>query len=405
MALLGAQFVSAVSPNPVGSLQAYAGASAPTGWLLCDGGQTLITAYPELYSVLGTTYGSLTNGSGGAGSTHFRVPDLRGRVPIGAGTGAGQGASGSGAPSGTALTARTRGGFGGDERLQTHTHTQDAHGHTLGGGQSFGTNFGPNAGGVATFGLSVAIVNTNTYQGPYSAQNTTATNQNAGSGSSENMPPFLVTNYIIRAISETPRSGIAYGSTPPIVTALPANPQFGEEVSLVSGGILLHRQWNGSQWVTVGSGARQVLNAYSVVTPAERQDIMSNAWVNITGLEIAVTPVSTSSRFILEANIHHSGTYVSSFSFSRNGTVITSHSNLNENGSIATSYWNNAVDNAYMISTPLGYVDAPATTSQVTYRVVGTSSWNGETNRVMRINDRGTDMRSISNFSIWEVAS
>lgn len=210
---------------------------------------------------------------------------------------------------------------------------------------------------------------------------------------------------IIKAYGDAPRSGVSLGNTPPIVTALPSNPQFGEEVHLVSGNILLHQQWNGSVWRRVGTAASQVVNAYSANTPAERQDIMTNAWVNITGLEITLTPISTTSRFILMANIHHSGTYVSSFSFSRNGTVVVSHANLNENGSIATSYWNNAIDNAYMISTPLSYIDAPATTSSLTYRVVGTSSWNGETNRVMRINDRGTDMRSISNFAIWEVAS
>ena len=374
MAQIGAQYVQAVDPNPVGSLQAFAGANAPTGWLLCNGSEQPIATYPELYSVLSTTYGALTNGTGGAGSTHFRVPDLRGRMPIGAGN------DGSSENNQT----RTRGVKGGDTRMPAHTHPIQR------------TNVA--ASGQGTDTSTVYKLQQGTGAG-YSDT------QTSGSGGGDNMPPFLVTNYIIKATSSIPRGGTALGSTPPIVTALPANPQFGEEVDLLSGGVLLRRKWNGSQWVVVASGARQVLNAYSAMTPAERQDIMVNAWVNINGLEITLTPVSTSSRFIMEANIHHSGTYVSSFSFSRNGTVVASHGNVNENGAIATSYWNNAVDNAYMITTPLGYVDAPATTSSVTYRVVGTSSWNGETNRIMRINDRGTDMRSISNFSIWEVAS
>ena len=188
----GAAWVDVYPAQPAGSLTAYAGASAPAGWLLCDGTAVSRTTYATLFGLLSTTYGA------GNGTTTFNLPDMRGRMPMGAGTGVGQGASGSGAPSGTALTARTRGGFGGDERMQTHTHVQNAHGHTLGPGQSFGTSFGPNAGGVATFGLSVAIINTNTYQGPYEAQANTATNQNAGSGSSENMPPFVVLNYIIK---------------------------------------------------------------------------------------------------------------------------------------------------------------------------------------------------------------
>lgn len=180
-------------PIPTGTLHAFAGATAPLGYLLCDGTAVSRTTYASLYAVILTTYGA------GDGSTTFHLPDLRGRVPMGAGTGAQNGGSGSGAISGgTALTARTRGAFGGDERLQTHTHIQDAHGHTLGSGQSFGVNFGANNSGAATFGLNAGIINTTTYQGPYSALNTTATNQNAGSGSSQNMPPFVVLNYIIK---------------------------------------------------------------------------------------------------------------------------------------------------------------------------------------------------------------
>lgn len=49
-------------------------ATIPAGWLVCDGTGYATTAYPALYDVIGTTFGS----SGG-----FQVPDLRGRVPYG----------------------------------------------------------------------------------------------------------------------------------------------------------------------------------------------------------------------------------------------------------------------------------------------------------------------------------
>lgn len=232
MALVGAQFVNAVSPNPVGSLQAYAGASAPTGWLLCDGSQQAITAYPELYSVLGTTYGSLTNGSGGAGSTHFRVPDLRGRMPIG------EGNDGTAANNAT----RTRGTKGGDTRLQQHNHTVQenaSNGSTLGGHFTGAGQTAAYAGNIASNAFPVVVTN-------------------AGSGSGENMPPFLVTNYIIKAIPDAPRSGLAYGSTPPIVTALPANPQFGDVVTYIAdatNGVAWNLQYDASgtyPWKFVG---------------------------------------------------------------------------------------------------------------------------------------------------------
>lgn len=69
---------SAAMSGPPGLVQGYAGASAPAGWLLCDGSQVSRTTYAALYAVTGDTYGA------GDGSTTFNLPDLRGRVPMGA---------------------------------------------------------------------------------------------------------------------------------------------------------------------------------------------------------------------------------------------------------------------------------------------------------------------------------
>lgn len=67
-------------PAPIGSIQAYGGSTAPQGWLICDGSAVSRTIYSELFSVIGTTYGT------GDGSTTFNVPDFRGRTAQGAGT-------------------------------------------------------------------------------------------------------------------------------------------------------------------------------------------------------------------------------------------------------------------------------------------------------------------------------
>ena len=48
------------------------------GFLFCNGESLLIREYPELYSVIGKTFGS-------SNDTHFNVPDLRRRVAVGAG--------------------------------------------------------------------------------------------------------------------------------------------------------------------------------------------------------------------------------------------------------------------------------------------------------------------------------
>lgn len=55
---------------PVGSVTAFAGATTPTGWLLCDGSAVSRTDYADLYAVIGDTYGA------GDGSTTFNLPNL-----------------------------------------------------------------------------------------------------------------------------------------------------------------------------------------------------------------------------------------------------------------------------------------------------------------------------------------
>jgi len=63
---------------PVGAIMPYAGATAPDGWLLCDGLPRLKSAYPALWAVLSTqNYGS--------DATNFNTPNLLDRMPRGAG--------------------------------------------------------------------------------------------------------------------------------------------------------------------------------------------------------------------------------------------------------------------------------------------------------------------------------
>ncbi|WP_029032235.1 phage tail protein [Salinarimonas rosea] len=57
---------------------------APRAWAYCAGQLMAISQNTALYSLLGTTYG-------GDGRTTFALPDLRSRVPIGAGMGPGPG--------------------------------------------------------------------------------------------------------------------------------------------------------------------------------------------------------------------------------------------------------------------------------------------------------------------------
>ena len=67
--------------TPVGSINSYGGSTAPAGWLLCDGTNYSRTDYADLFAIIGTTYGNNS-------ANDFKVPDLRGIFPRGAGTSA-----------------------------------------------------------------------------------------------------------------------------------------------------------------------------------------------------------------------------------------------------------------------------------------------------------------------------
>ncbi len=61
-----------------GEIKLYAGSSPPLSpWLLCNGSIVSSAEYPRLFSIIGTKYGE------GYNSSTFRLPDLRGRVPLG----------------------------------------------------------------------------------------------------------------------------------------------------------------------------------------------------------------------------------------------------------------------------------------------------------------------------------
>jgi len=65
------------SAVPSGVISAYAGSTAPSGYLLCDGTAVSRTTYSGLFGIISTTYGV------GDNSTTFNVPDLKGKVAVG----------------------------------------------------------------------------------------------------------------------------------------------------------------------------------------------------------------------------------------------------------------------------------------------------------------------------------
>jgi hypothetical protein len=66
-----------IAGSNVGDVKMFAGPTAPTNWLICDGSSLDTTTYAALFAVLAYTWG----GSGAS----FKLPNLANRFPLGAG--------------------------------------------------------------------------------------------------------------------------------------------------------------------------------------------------------------------------------------------------------------------------------------------------------------------------------
>ncbi|UII30452.1 tail fiber protein [Fulvivirga ulvae] len=83
---------------------------SPRNWFPCDGRLLAISQFTAFFSLIGTIYG-------GDGRTTFAVPDLRGRVPVGAGNGPG-------------LTPRSNGQMAGTQTVTLNILEIPAHNHS-----------------------------------------------------------------------------------------------------------------------------------------------------------------------------------------------------------------------------------------------------------------------------------
>jgi microcystin-dependent protein len=95
----------------LGQLRLIAGNFAPSGYAFADGQLLAVGDYPDLFSVLGATYG-------GDGVSTFALPDLRGRTPIGAGSAPG-------------LTHRALGSTVGAEAVALSVANLPSHAHAV----------------------------------------------------------------------------------------------------------------------------------------------------------------------------------------------------------------------------------------------------------------------------------
>lgn len=153
------QYVDTVgtTSTPPGSLMAFAGTSAPTGWLACQGQAVSQTTYAALYAAIGSTWNT-----GGEGAGNFRLPDLRGMFLRGTGTNATGSSSGAVGPSVGAYAADTYLNHSHSITDAGHTHTYDR--LVSGAGYAGGTGGAATTGNTGTSTTGI-VVNTSTTGG------------------------------------------------------------------------------------------------------------------------------------------------------------------------------------------------------------------------------------------------
>jgi microcystin-dependent protein len=181
---------SSVTLVPTGAIMPFAMNTVPTGWLAANGSEYSKTGtYERLFAVIGTTYGQ-TNGAGGTGTTHFRVPDLRGYFVRGSGTNSDAVAAGTfGAKQADSVRAHTHSGTSdGMDRNTSHSHTIKGTGLGVGG---TGSNPVFSSGHTGDNGTSIYGTNTDHLH-------TFTTSSQSPAGTTETRPANIALLYCIK---------------------------------------------------------------------------------------------------------------------------------------------------------------------------------------------------------------
>lgn len=177
-----------VDSLPIGTLQPYLGLKAPNGYLICDGSLISKTVYSDLYVICGSLFGTET-------STHFYLPDLRGK------TIAGYNADDS--------TLNTIGKLLGSA---SHAHTTGNHTLTIAEMPAHTHQDGKNDEGITaqTGGSTSAVMHwdSKSCELPTTSTGGGQAHNHGDTGASSSYQPTMVANWIVKAKILVPVTGV-----------------------------------------------------------------------------------------------------------------------------------------------------------------------------------------------------
>lgn len=197
---------------PPGIISAYGAASAPAGYLLCDGAEVSRSTFAALFTVIASIYGD------GNGTTTFDLPDLRQRFPLGlanSGTGSSLGDTGGDIDHVHSVSDHVHTMPTHNHGMPNHSHTMPTHSHVnpqtgIGSGSDAGTSQNVSrynyttAGNKATHDHTIGSTlttdpgDTNNASGSTNANGSADTQSDGAGDTGAENPPFLSVQYIIK---------------------------------------------------------------------------------------------------------------------------------------------------------------------------------------------------------------
>lgn len=168
--------------------------------------------------------------------------------------------------------------------------------------------------------------------------------------------------------------------------------------------------WNGSAWVSAGGKVLQIISVAK--TDTFSASLAAGGELLVTGLAVSITPSSNTSKILIEG--FASGSAADNFGLSlvsvkRNGTLVGIADTAGSRVRLMSSISSNANSNVDLQSSPIHFLDSPATTSALTYQVYLNNNFGATRvtylNRAADDTDVNSRTRTISVITVTEVSA